>query len=163
GVQTIAPAGDTVNPVGPLTKAKTRVCTGRSASVAAALALKATSSLMVASSGTVSTGATFSSLTVRVKLLVTLRFGVLLSVTLMATTLTPGPWASVGVQAIAPDGETVNPLGPLTRAKVRFCAGRSASVAVALALKANDSLIVALAGTVSTGAWFASLTVNVKL
>src|SRR6187549_804819 len=97
---------------------------------------------MVASSGTVSTGATFTSLTVRLKLLVTLKAGVPLSVTLSCTGYVPGPWASVGVQAIAPDGDTVNPVGPLTREKVRELAGRSASVAVALALKTTSSLMV---------------------
>src|SRR6185369_13831942 len=113
--------------------------------------------------GTVSTGARFTSLTVRVKLLVTLKAGELSSVTLTCTGYMPGPCASVGVQAIAPYGEMVNPVGPLTRANVSESAGRSASVAVALAVKATSSLRVWLAGTVSTGATFTSLTVRVKL
>src|SRR5678815_2698223 len=108
GVQAIAPEGDTVSPVGPLTRAKVSVLAGRSASVAVALALNATSSLIVWSAGSVSSGATFTSLTVRVKLLVTLKDGVPLSVTLTRTRYVPGLWASVGVQAIAPAGDTVN-------------------------------------------------------
>jgi hypothetical protein len=57
--------------------------------------------------------------------------------------------AFVGVQAIAPEGDTVSPVGPLTRAKVSVLVGRSASVAVALALKATSSLIVWSAGSVA--------------
>src|SRR6185436_12286237 len=134
----------------PLTRAKVRLFAGRSASVAVALALKATSSLIVWLGGTVSTGTRFTSLTVRVKLLVTLKAGVPLSLTLTCTGYVPGPWASVGVQVIAPAGDTVSPAGPLTRAKASALAGRSASVAVALALKATSSLMVASSGTVST-------------
>src|SRR6185369_6623217 len=132
GVQAIAPADDTVSPVGPLTRAKVQVCTGMSASVAVALALKATSSSINWLGGSVSTGASFTSVTVKVKLLLALRGGEPSSVTLILTRYTPGPWASVGVQAITPDGDTVNPVGPFTNAIVSVLSGRSASAAVAL-------------------------------
>src|SRR5678815_3747080 len=101
----------------------------------------------------VSTGSSRSGLettvlsTTRVKLLVALSDRVLTAAGFVSETLTRiklvvEPCAAVGVQAIAPDGDTVNPLGPLTRAKARLLAGRSASVAVALALKATSSLMV---------------------
>ncbi len=68
------------------------------------------------------------------KLLVVLRAGEPLSVTLTVTVFTLGPSASVGVHEIAPLAATVSPLGPETLAKVREFAGISESVAVAVAL-----------------------------
>src|SRR5207245_5682058 len=98
-----------------------------------------------------------------VKLLVALRLGVPASKTRTVTTLVLGPCASLGVQAIAPFAATVNPAGPDTSAKVSALAGTSVSVAVALTFNAVSSLIVWLAGMVSTGAVFTSLTTTVKL
>src|SRR5512141_110888 len=75
GVQLIRPLEPTVSPAGPDTSAKVSVLGGESVSVAVALALRGTSSLIVWFPGTLNTGAVFTSLTVRVKLLVTLRLG----------------------------------------------------------------------------------------
>src|SRR5213592_4280009 len=112
GVHVIAPAEDTVRPVGPDTKAKLSVLAGRSESVAVALTLSAVCSPMVWVPGTVRTGAVFTSVTMTWKLLVALRLGVPLSKTRTVTVLVLGPCASVGVQAMAPPAETVRPVGP---------------------------------------------------
>ena len=57
-----------------------------------------------------------------------------LSVTRIVTVLVLGVCGPVGVHEIAPLLDTVSPLGPDTSAKVRVLAGRSVSVAVAVAL-----------------------------
>src|SRR5438552_3484491 len=113
GVQLIAPlAGLMVMPAGELTKAKVKLLAGRSASVAVALTLSVVCSVIVWSAGTVNTGARFTSLTVTVNVLVTLRAGTPLSVTLTLTAFVLGPCASVGVQLIAPvAGLMVMPVG----------------------------------------------------
>src|SRR6266571_901684 len=89
--------------------------------------------------------------------------GAPLSKTRTVTVLVLGPWASVGVQAMVPLDETVRPVGPDTSAKVRVLAGRSESVAVAVALSAVCSAMVCVPGTVSTGAVFTSVTITRKL
>src|SRR5204863_360169 len=165
GVQLIAPvAGLMVMPVGALTKAKVKLLAGMSASIALAFTFSVVCSAIVWSAGTVNTGARFTSLTVTVNVLVTLRAGTPLSVTLTLTAFVLGPCASVGVQLIAPlPGLMVMPVGALTKAKVKLLAGISASVALALTFSVVCSLIVWSAGTVSTGARFTSLTVTVKV
>src|ERR1051326_522224 len=88
-------------------------------------------------------GALFTSLTVTVKVLVALREGVPLSVTTTVIVFTDGPWASVGVQVIAPvDGTMVMPEGEVRRVKARGFAGRSESVAEAEAFSVASSLMV---------------------
>src|SRR2546429_293254 len=79
------------------------------------------------------TGEGTAALTVTVNVLVTLKAGTPLSVTLTLTMFVLGPCASLGVQLIAPlAGLMVMPVGALTSAKVKLLAGRSASVALAL-------------------------------
>src|SRR2546421_11670737 len=76
GVQLIAPvAGLMVMPAGELARAKVKLLAGRSASVAVAFTLSDVCSLIVWSAGTVNTGARFTSLTVTLNVLVTLRAG----------------------------------------------------------------------------------------
>src|SRR6266853_1335453 len=65
------------------------------------------------------TGALFTSLTMTVKLLVSLSGGVPLSVTRTVMTLVLGPCISPGVQVRTPVAEfSVIPLGPATKANV---------------------------------------------
>src|SRR5262249_21929887 len=79
GVHVMTPFELTVNPLGPDTSSKVSTLGGESVSTAVALAVQRTSSLIVWLVGTVITGAEFTSLTARLKLLVTLRGGVPLS------------------------------------------------------------------------------------
>src|SRR5258706_15177766 len=79
--------------------------------------------------GSVSTGDSFTSFTISVKLFVSLNGGVPLSVTRIITGFVLGPCVSVGVHVIAPPADTANPAGPLTSAKVSVCAGTSRSEA----------------------------------
>ena len=53
-----------------------------------------------------------------------------------------GPWVSVGVQPMAPAGETVRPLGPETSSIATLFGGASVSVALAFTLSAVNSSIV---------------------
>src|SRR5580765_3926228 len=64
---------------------------------------------------------------------------------------------------MAPPAETVRPVGPDTKAKLSVLAGRSESVAVAVALSAVCSAMVWVPGTVRTGAVFTSVTITWKL
>src|SRR5205823_5268005 len=123
-VQLIAPlAGLMVMPAGELTSAKVKLLAGRSASVALALTLIVVCSLIAWSPGPALHGALPISLTVTVNVLVTLRAGTPLSVTLTLTAFVLGPCASVGVQLIAPlAGLMVMPVGALTKAKVKVLA-----------------------------------------
>src|SRR2546427_5555128 len=89
--------------------------------------------------------------------------GVPSSKTRTVTVLVLGPCASVGVQAMAPDEETVRPVGPDTNAKLSVLAGRSESVAEAVMLSAVCSTMVCVPGTVRIGAVFTSLTITWKL
>src|SRR2546425_13242554 len=97
------------------------------------------------------------------KLLVALKLGEPLSETRTVTVFVLGPCASVGVQAMAPPEETARPVGPDTSAKVSVLAGRSESVAVAFTLNRVCSAVVWVAGTVSSGAVFTSVTMTRKL
>src|SRR5258705_8906944 len=63
GVQEIAPAGETVRPVGPDTSAKESVLAGKSESVAVAVTLSSVCSAIVWVAGTLITGAMFTSVT----------------------------------------------------------------------------------------------------
>src|SRR5947207_2665384 len=88
-------------------------------------------------------GALFTSLTVTVKPLVALNGGVPLSVTTTVITFVDGPWASIGVQLIAPVfGSMVIPAGAEGRLKVSVLAGMSESVALAETFKVVSSLMV---------------------
>src|SRR5437773_997552 len=79
-------------------------------------------------------------------------------------TLVLGPWASEGVQLIAPvPGTIVMPLGCAPRLKASVLAGRSGSVALADTFSAVNSSIVWSAGTKTDGALFTSLTVTVNV
>src|SRR6185503_13104093 len=142
GVQAMAPAEETVSPVGPDTKANVSVLVGWSESVALAVTLSAVCSAMVWVAGSVSNGALFTSVTRTWNELVVLITGVPLSKTRTVTVLVLGPWASLGVQAMAPAAETVSPVGPDTSANVRVSGGGSESVAVAFTLNADCSAIV---------------------
>src|SRR5437867_3029511 len=117
GVQANTPVlGSTLTPAGPETRLKVSVLAGRSASVAVLVRTNPLNSLIVWSAGAASTGALFTSLTITVKLLLSLSAGEPLSVTLTVIRFVVGPWASVGVQLSAPLlGSTVTPAGPDTK------------------------------------------------
>ena len=90
-----------------------------SESVAALVTVRVVSSLIVWLAGVwVNDGALFTSLTMTVKVLVALRFGEPLSVTMMVKVLVLGPCASVGVQVMTPVAEMLalvtGPLALLT-------------------------------------------------
>src|SRR2546421_6131211 len=144
GVQLIAPlAGLMVMPVGALTNAKVKLLAGMSSFINDTATTEIFSLAYATLVRTVSTGALFTSLTITWNVLVTLRAGTPLSVTLTLTAFVLGPCASVGVQLIAPlAGLMIMPAGELTSAKVKLLAGRSASVALALTLSVVCSLIV---------------------
>src|SRR5437762_711506 len=106
----------------------------------------------------------FTSVTVTVKLFVALKAGTPLSVTLTLTTFVLGPCASLGVQLITPlAGLMLMPGGALTSAKVSVLAGRSASVALALTLRAGSEERRVGAGSITTGARCTSVSVIVKV
>src|SRR6266852_6114632 len=137
---------------------------GMSASVAMAVNISRLPSFTVLSLMGAKTGALFTSLTMIVKLLVSLNGGVPSSVTRTVMMLVLGPCASLGVQVSTPVAESsVIPLGPATRRNVRVFAGISGSVAELVTIKVVSSLIVCVDGTVSIGALFTSLTMTVKL
>ena len=75
----------------------------------------------------------------------------------------PGPWASVGVQANAPvAGSMLAPLGaPASRLQVKV--SPSESVAVAVKVSGDSSLMVLFAMAATTGALLTSFTVTVKV
>src|SRR5262245_45092699 len=103
-----------------------------SESVADTATFKALNSLITWFVGTISTGAVLTSLTMTLKDFVSLRAGVPLSVTLTVIVFVPGPWASVGVHAIAPVFVLiVRPPGAETRLKLNVLVGMSESVAEA--------------------------------
>src|SRR5439155_1272288 len=101
---------------------------------------------------------------ITVKLLLSLNGGVPLSVTCTVIRFVLGPWASVGVQVNTPVLEsTFTPAGPDTKLKVSVMSGRRGSGVVWVTTRVLCSLIVWLAGTVSTGAVFGPETITVKL
>src|SRR5437660_10028981 len=165
GVQLIAPLLPLiVIPVGDPTRLNVSVLVGTSASVALAVTASALNSSSVWFPGTVNTGATFTSRTVTVKLLVALKAGTPLSVTTTVIVFVLGPCASFGVQLIAPLLPLiVIPVGDPTRLNVSVLVGTSASVALAVTASALNSSSVWFPGTVNTGATFTSRTVTVKL
>src|SRR5437867_2967477 len=119
---------------------------------------------MVWSAGTVSTGALFASVTTTVKLLLSLSAGTPLSLTFTVIRFVLGPWPSVGVHVSTPVvGLTLTPEGPDTRLNVSVLSGTSVSVAVFVTTSVLNSVMFWSAGTVSTGALFASVTTTVKL
>ena len=108
-------------------------------------------------------GALLISSTVTVNELVALSGGTPLSVTTTVIRFVLGPWASDGVHVIPPvAGLMLMPDGGETRLKVRIFGGRSESEAEAETFKVASSFMVWLAGTVSEGAEFTSLTVTVN-
>src|SRR5439155_18012848 len=87
-----------------------------------------------------------------------------LSVTCTMTRFVLRPSVSAGVHVNTPLWESrFIPAGADSRRKVSVLVGKSASVAVLVSTSVVSSLIVWFAGTVSTGARFASLTTTVKL
>ena len=78
-----------------------------------------------------------------------------------------GYWAkacsTVGVQEATPSvGFTVIPFGPSTKAKVRFCAGRSASLADRRITVGFIGSMVRLSTDANSGAWLTSKATTVK-
>src|SRR5436190_10953 len=111
-----------------------------------------------------STGALFTSFTTTVKLRVSLRLGVPLSVTCTLIVFVLGPCASVGVQLNTPlSGLMLAPAGGLTRLNVSDLVGTSESVAVIVSVNRLPSGMVCGARVANTGALFTSFTTTVKL
>src|SRR5262245_47103853 len=113
---------------------------------------------------TPSTGALFTSFTVTLNVLVSLKLGDPLSVTRTVTGLVLGPWASVGVQLTTPlPALIVIPAGaPGSKLYVSVLAGTSVSLPLAVTVKRLPSLTVRSAITASTGALFTSFTVTLN-
>src|SRR4029453_11438531 len=130
GVQVNTPLlGLMLAPEGPATRLNGRGLAGRSGSGAAAVRVRGLPSLAGWFAMGVSTGGLFTSLTVTVKLLVSLKLGEPLSVTRTLITFVLGPCASVGVQVNMPvTGLMAAPAGGEIRVKVSVLAGRSGSV-----------------------------------
>src|SRR5437762_3072734 len=102
--------------------------------------------------------------TITVNEFVSLRLGEPLSVTRTFTVLVVSAWATVGRQLNAPlPLMIVAPVGGLTSEHDNVFAGISESVAVLVKVMVASSLMVRLAGRVTTGALFTSLTITVKL
>src|SRR6185436_5540269 len=144
-------------PAGAPTSENVSVCAGVSLSVAVAVNVYGASSGTVAVAGTfASTGAVLPSMTV-------IEIGadelVTPSLTLTLNGYEPGPCASVGVQLNTPvEPSMVAPAGAPTNENVSVCAGRSASVAVAVNVYGASSGTVAEGGTPArTGATLASV------
>src|SRR5262245_24188775 len=98
-----------------------------------------------------------------VKLLVSLRGGLPLSVTLTVIELMLGLWASVSAQVSTPVLESIlTPGGGNTRPKVSVFVGTSRSVAVFVTTNVLSSVMVWLSVTVSTGGLFTSVTTTLK-
>src|ERR1041384_7367655 len=132
--------GSRLTPGGANSRLKVSVLVGKSGSVAVLVTTSVVSSLIVWSVGTVSTGARFTSLTTRVKLLASLSGGEPLSVTCTVIRLVLGPWPSVGVQVKTPvPGSRLTPGGANSRLKVSVLAGKSGSVAVLVTTKVTST------------------------
>src|SRR4029453_16584148 len=112
-----------------------------------------------------STGGLFTSLTITVKVRVSLSGGAPLSVTRTVNVFVLGPCASVGVQVKTPVlGSRFAPGGALTRANVNVLDGLPGSVADSVRVRGLPSLIVWLAIGASAGGLFALFTTTtVKL
>src|SRR6266850_1257845 len=90
-----------------------------------------------------STGATFTSLTITVKLFVALSAGIPLSVTLTRIVFVDGLCVCAGTQLITPVTESiVMPAGAVARSKVKAWAGMSKSVAVFVIVRVVSSSTV---------------------
>src|SRR5438094_425154 len=151
-------------PAGGDTRLNVSVLAGTSASVALAVTASALNSSIVWLAGTLNTGATFTSRTVTVKLLVALNAGTPLSVTTTVIVFVLGPCASVGVQLIAPLLPLiVMPAGGPTRLNVSVLAGTSASVALAVTASALNSSVVKCTRLLTTRRTITSRTVTVKM
>src|SRR5438876_341413 len=113
GVQVKTPLLESrLTPAGAETRLKVRLLTGRSVSLAELVTTNVLSFLIVWSATAASTGALFTSFTITVKLLLSLRAGVPLSVTLTVIRIVLGPCASVGVQVRTPlPGSRLTPAG----------------------------------------------------
>src|SRR5258708_6882492 len=133
----VAPAG------APGSRVNVNELAGMSASVAMAVKVSRLPSFTVLSLMGAKTGALFTSLTMMVKLLVSLSGRLPSSVTRTVMTLVLGPCASVGVQVRTPVTESsVIPLGAATRVNVNELAGISGSVAELVTVKVVSSSIV---------------------
>src|SRR5260370_29136420 len=123
-----------------------------SGSVAVAVTLRGVSSFIVLLVGGVNVGALFTSLTMMVKLLVSLSGGMPLSVTRTVMTFVLGPCASVGVQVKTPvAGLSVALPGAYTSENVSISVAMSGSVAVLVTVRVASSLIVCVGGTLRVG------------
>src|SRR2546425_1205692 len=152
-------------PVGaPGSRLKVSTLAGISASLADTLKVNSVPSLIVWLAIAASTGAAFASLTTTLKVLLSLRLGVPLSVTRTVTVFVLALAAPLGFQLSPPLlALMVMPAGtPGFRLYVSVLAGTSASVAVAVSVNGLSSLTVWSAITASTGALFTSFTTTVK-
>src|SRR5262245_3957570 len=110
-----------------------------------------------------SVGAVFTSLTMTVKVRVSLSGGEPLSVTRTVKVFVLGPFASIGVQVNRPVlGLMLAPVGGETRLNVSVLAGTSGSLAGIVVLSVLPSLTVWSAIAPRTGALLSSLTTMVK-
>src|SRR6266436_223710 len=136
---------------------------GTSASVARFVTTSAVNSAMVWFVWFGSEGALFTSVTTTVKLLVALKGGTPLSVTMVVIVFVLGPCASVGVQLMTPLVSIVAPAGGFTKTYVRLLVGTSGSLARLVTVSALNSAIVRFVCSGSTGGRFASFTTTLKL
>src|SRR5437870_715126 len=108
-----------VIPAGGESRLNVSVLAGMSGSAAVLVSTNVLSSLMDWFGGTVRTGGRFTSLTMTVKLLVSLRAGTPLSVTFTVIRLVLGPCSSVGRQVSTPvSASRLTPSGAARRLKV---------------------------------------------
>src|SRR5206468_3918974 len=111
-----------------------------------------------------STGALFTSFTTTVKLRISLRLGVPLSVTCTLIVFVLGPCVSFGVQLNTPLlALIVAPAGALIKLNDIALAGTSGSLAVIASVNRLPSGMVCGARVANTGALFTSFTTTVKL
>src|SRR5206468_8764066 len=116
------------------------------------------------SSTRANTGALLTSLTVTVKLPVSLKAGEPLSVTRTVMRLVLGRCASEGVQLNTPVTESrLTPSGADTRLKVSVLVGRSESAAKLATTSVAGPWSALSGGAVSTGALFTSSTTTITL
>ena len=141
GVQVMMPFALMLMPVGGLTSPYPVMVEWIFDSVAVLVTVSNVSSLTFVCAMTGSTGATFTSTTTTVKLLVALNGGVPLSVTLTTTVFVEGLCVWAGIQVTMPvAGLMLMPPGAETRPKVKVCAGVSILVAVLVAVRRVSSL-----------------------
>src|SRR5262245_1247749 len=134
-----------------------------SASVAVTVNDNVAPSLTVWFATAASAGAIFTSLTITVKVRVSLSGGTPSSVTCTVNVLVLGPCASVGVQVNRPVvGLMLAPAGGETRLNVSVLAGMSGSLARIGVVSVLSSLTDGWAMATSTGALFSSVTTTVK-